>query len=157
MPTWTDNRLDRLKTLWREGVSASAIARDLGPGVSRNAVLGKVHRMGLSASRASPPAPISRTAPPRVDTGPRRPRPAPSKGRRSPENDLSQTPDVGGRTILSVRRGECRWPFGDPEKRGFSLCGEPVGRGAFCAAHAAIAYRAAPVSAESLMNLAGVA
>ena len=49
---WSEDRVEQLKTLWTEGLSASQIARALG-GVTRNAVIGKVHRLGL-AGRASP-------------------------------------------------------------------------------------------------------
>ena len=49
---WSDDRVEQLKTLWTEGLSASQIARALG-GVTRNAVIGKVHRLGL-AGRAGP-------------------------------------------------------------------------------------------------------
>jgi len=45
--SWTDERVERLKELWAEGMSASQIAKVLG-GVTRNAVIGKVHRLGLS-------------------------------------------------------------------------------------------------------------
>ena len=50
--SWTDERIDRLKTMWEKGMTASQIAEDLG-GVSRNAVIGKAHRLGLQ-SRPSP-------------------------------------------------------------------------------------------------------
>ena len=49
---WTDERIDRLKSLWSQGMTASQIADELG-GVSRNAVIGKAHRLGLEA-RPSP-------------------------------------------------------------------------------------------------------
>lgn len=52
--SWTDERVERLSTMWLEGRSASQIAAELGEGVSRNAVIGKVHRLGLSG-RAVPP------------------------------------------------------------------------------------------------------
>ncbi len=52
--SWTDDRVETLKTMWGEGHSASQIAKELG-GVTRNAVIGKVHRLGLS-NRASEPA-----------------------------------------------------------------------------------------------------
>jgi len=52
---WTDERIDRLKTMWEKGLTASQIAEDLG-GVSRNAVIGKAHRLGLQ-SRPSPVKP----------------------------------------------------------------------------------------------------
>jgi GcrA cell cycle regulator len=50
--SWTDERIDRLKTMWENGLTASQIADELG-GVSRNAVIGKAHRLGLK-SRPSP-------------------------------------------------------------------------------------------------------
>ncbi|MBU2135314.1 MAG: GcrA cell cycle regulator, partial [Alphaproteobacteria bacterium] len=52
---WTDERVDTLKKLWQDGLSASQIAKQLG-GVTRNAVIGKVHRLGLSG-RAIPSKP----------------------------------------------------------------------------------------------------
>ncbi len=53
--SWTDERIDRLKELWTQGMTASQIADELG-GVSRNAVIGKAHRLGLQ-SRPSPVKP----------------------------------------------------------------------------------------------------
>jgi GcrA cell cycle regulator len=53
--SWTDERIDRLKAMWTEGATASQIADELG-GVSRNAVIGKAHRLGLDA-RPSPVKP----------------------------------------------------------------------------------------------------
>ena len=44
---WTEDRVEKLKSMWTEGNSASQIAKELG-GVTRNAVIGKVHRLGLS-------------------------------------------------------------------------------------------------------------
>ena len=57
--SWTDERVETLKTMWGDGKSASQIAKELG-GVTRNAVIGKVHRLGLS-NRAGGSAPESRT------------------------------------------------------------------------------------------------
>ncbi|MDT9599854.1 GcrA family cell cycle regulator [Sphingosinicella rhizophila] len=67
--SWTDERIDQLKQLWSKGMTASQIAEELG-GVSRNAVIGKAHRLGLQ-SRPSPvkpnePAPAAKAAPPAV-------------------------------------------------------------------------------------------
>ncbi|TYO91210.1 GcrA family cell cycle regulator [Oceanicella actignis] len=53
--SWTDERVEALKTMWAEGKSASQIAKALG-GVTRNAVIGKVHRLGLSNRAAAKPA-----------------------------------------------------------------------------------------------------
>src|SRR5258708_28292459 len=53
--TWTDDRVEQLKKLWESGLSASQIAAELG-NVTRNAVIGKVHRLGLSGRAKSPPS-----------------------------------------------------------------------------------------------------
>lgn len=88
--SWTDERVELLKKMWGEGQSASQIAKELG-GVTRNAVIGKVHRLGLSnrATSASPaksepkekpaPAPKAEAKPkPAPKTEPARPAPAPA-------------------------------------------------------------------------------
>ena len=64
--SWTDERVETLKRMWAEGQSASQIAKELG-GVTRNAVIGKVHRLGLSnrndeAPEAAAPAPEAKPA-----------------------------------------------------------------------------------------------
>lgn len=51
--SWTDERIDQLRTMWDKGMSASQIAEQLGGGITRNAVIGKAHRLGLN-SRPSP-------------------------------------------------------------------------------------------------------
>jgi len=66
-------------------------------------------------------------------------------------------PSHGTATILSVRRQDCRWPYGDPGDSAFALCGRRIARGAFCAAHAEIGYRLLRQDAEGLMALAGLA
>ncbi len=58
--SWTDERIDQLKTMWEKGMTASQIAEELG-GVSRNAVIGKAHRLGLQ----SRPSPVKATETPR--------------------------------------------------------------------------------------------
>jgi GcrA cell cycle regulator len=82
--SWTDERIDRLKTMWEKGMTASQIAEDLG-GVSRNAVIGKAHRLGLQ-SRPSPvkaneptatPTPKAPPAPRTVSASPPPPPPPP--------------------------------------------------------------------------------
>jgi GcrA cell cycle regulator len=54
--SWTDERVDLLSRLWLEGRSASQIATALGAGLTRNAVIGKVHRLGLAGRIKAPPA-----------------------------------------------------------------------------------------------------
>lgn len=57
--SWTDERIEHLKKLWTDGLSASQIASELG-GVTRNAVIGKVHRLGLSGRAKTSSAPANR-------------------------------------------------------------------------------------------------
>ena len=76
---WTDERVEQLKTMWGEGMSASQIAKELG-GVTRNAVIGKVHRLGLSsrnqgkgevtADKAEVKAPEAKVPPPKAKAEP---------------------------------------------------------------------------------------
>lgn len=153
---WTQDRIDRLKTLWLEGVSAERIARDLAHGISRSAVLGKAHRLGLSSGRPT----VKASAP--VRPGPLVDRPAgvsprPQARPMHPALLRPTTTDAleaGQATLLSVRRCQCRWPLGDPLVLGFSLCGRRVSRGAYCEPHAGVAYRTRRDTPQTLERLA---
>lgn len=136
---WTDERVDQLKSLWTEGLSASQIARALG-GVTRNAVIGKVHRLGL-AGRAVP----SRVDRPRLPSAPRlhhlRPRePEPPVVEEEPIT-LEDGSFVG---VLTINDRMCRWPIGDPSADEFHFCGRnPKSGSPYCEAHARKAYQPA--------------
>src|SRR5262249_47809054 len=125
--SWTDDRVQQLKTLWAEGHSASAIADQLGH-LTRNAVIGKVHRLGLSGR--------PKTQRPRQ---PRRSR-APSTPRRraisvsrhqhvvivedtveSVLAKLCPAPELPA-TVQTLTVNTCRWPEGDPRTPGFRFC-----------------------------------
>jgi GcrA cell cycle regulator len=155
--SWTDERVELLRKLWLEGMSASRIASELGAGITRNAVIGKVHRLGVSgrSKGASNPAP----RPPRAKPSPR---PVPSR---------SQGPSVRGNTalafapellampvarqaesvivpiaervtIMDLSEGMCRWPLGDPAQPEFRFCGSKAATGAaYCAGHRRLAYQ----------------
>ncbi|MBI1200359.1 MAG: GcrA cell cycle regulator [Phenylobacterium sp.] len=146
---WTDARVELLSDLWREGLSASQIARRLG-GVTRNAVIGKVHRLGLSG-RARASTPGTRRPKVRRERRLRIIKPVPAAAFDRP---AIEPPASGGATVLSVRRGQCRWPIGEPRHDDFRLCGRAATRGAYCAAHGALAYR--PVAPDHLLRLAGL-
>ena len=157
---WNDERTAALKQMWLEGMSASQVARQLG-GVSRNAVIGKVHRLGLN-SREVPSRPRSLGGRP---AGPARarttvvqarrvtptstPRPAPV---RAPIRVFD--PDVGPTaSLLTLSPEGCRWPIGDPAEADFGFCGrERGGSGSYCEGHgqAALRRRRSPsaISAE---------
>jgi len=157
---WTPERVERLRALWREGRSAEQIARELDHGISRSAVLGKVYRLGLSEGR--PGRSVARKRP----RAPPRPQRSPSavstrsgtgvtKNAEASSGPMPERP-VDGPDILAVRRGQCRWPYGEPGAD-LVFCGRPVARGAFCAAHADIGYQAPREGSASLLALAGLA
>jgi GcrA cell cycle regulator len=148
---WTDERVEVLKKLWLDGLSASQIAKQLG-GVTRNAVIGKVHRLGLSG-RAAPSQP---TRP--VFKAPRPARPAaaaPPAPRRVAE-PVSQPAAVavsppslpavrieepGTATVLTLGAHMCKWPIGDPSSDEFTFCGRRASEGPYCGEHARVAYQ----------------
>lgn len=151
--TWTHRRIERLRRLWTEGRTASEIARILAGGITRNAVLGKIHRLGLAGRGLSPRGRLARpegSAGGCRRNGPAQARVTASRGETLPDERLTRErrtgetlagePRTGLETILSISRG-CRWPMGDPQHDGFRLCGRPVARGAYCAAHALCAYQ----------------
>ena len=149
---WTEDRVGALKKLWLEGQSASQIAKQLGGGVTRNAVIGKVHRLGLSG-RAAPSQPA------RTTFRPARPRPAqapvmaqPSAPRRieaaQPRpavpvvHEPAPAPDLPGTaTVLTLGAHMCKWPIGDPSSTEFSFCGRRASEGVYCVEHARVAYQ----------------
>ena len=150
---WTEDRVGALKKLWLEGQSASQIAKQLGGGVTRNAVIGKVHRLGLSG-RAAPSQPA------RATFRPARPRPtqptqAPSAPRRieavqpRPTAPVAPTPverapeQPGTATVLTLGAHMCKWPIGDPSSRELSFCGRRASEGVYCVEHAQVAYQPA--------------
>ena len=134
---WSEDRVEQLKTLWTEGLSASQIARALG-GVTRNAVIGKVHRLGL-AGRASP----SRSERPRLPVAHK----TPTVRAHEPaapvvEEDPVTLADGSHATVLTISDRMCRWPIGDPAATEFHFCGRsPKAGSPYCEAHARKAYQ----------------
>ncbi len=97
--SWTDERIERLTKMWEGGSTASQIAEELG-GVSRNAVIGKAHRLGLKA-RPSPvkpnekPEPAARVAKPAAEAPPRAAQPAaPRPAAPAPAQSPAVTPSI---------------------------------------------------------------
>src|SRR5450755_157735 len=104
--TWTDERVELLKKLWADGLSASRIAAELG-GVSRNSVIGKVHRLGLSGRGKTALAPLQVFE---TDL--------------EPEPVIENIIPMGQRcSILELNESTCRWPIGDPSTVDFFFCG----------------------------------
>jgi GcrA cell cycle regulator len=138
---WTDERVELLKKLWLDGLSASQIAKQLG-GVTRNAVIGKVHRLGLSG-RAAPSQPARPAF-----KAPRPPRPAHTPAPRRVEAPQAAQPapvfyveEPGSATVLTLGAHMCKWPIGDPATDAFTFCGRRAGDGPYCIEHARMAYQ----------------
>jgi len=135
---WSDDRVTTLKSLWRDGQSASQIARALG-GVTRNAAIGKIHRLGLSGRPApSRPARTGGPRPPRPVAIPRR------QARPLPRAVVAPVapPEEPGLVVTMAALGAhvCRWPIGDPKAADFSFCGR-LANGPYCPAHQGQAFR----------------
>ena len=107
---WTQQRIEALSTLWSDGLSTAEIGRRLG--ITKNAVVGKAHRLSLS------------------------PRPSPVKASSIPRLKLKPAARV-----VEMSGPSCSWPSGHPGEKGFHFCGARAMSGKpYCAEHAAVAY-----------------
>jgi GcrA cell cycle regulator len=153
--TWSDDRVEQLKKLWEAGLSASQIAAELG-NVTRNAVIGKVHRLGLSGRAKSPSsaAPRQRKARPAQQMM-RVSRPV-SRGNTALAHafEVEMEPDpiafdnvvpMSQRlSLLELNEATCHWPVGDPSSPEFFFCGGKALSGLpYCAHHSRVAYQPA--------------
>ena len=147
---WSTAAVAMMRELWAEGLTASVIAVRLGRGVTRNAVLGKVHRLKLTASPVKP----------RTIARPRKPRqPQPGQIRFRQKPKVTVTPLVklqmmkarpeghlepaasGHVSIVQLSAKTCRWPIGDPAHPAFCYCGGlPKDGTPYCEFHADKAY-----------------
>jgi len=153
---WNDERVELLKKLWAEGLSAAQIAGRLG-GVTRNAVIGKVHRLGLSGrattSRMKNPRPRLRAA----AANAKRPgksrfgsigNPAlrslyhPEAEAYTPPAEELVIPLAERKSIQTLTECSCRWPIGDPQLADFHFCGKDKVAGLpYCEFHARRAFQ----------------
>ncbi len=152
--SWTDDRVELLKKLWTEGLSASQIAGRLG-GVSRNAVIGKVHRLGL-AGRATTSRNKPARARPRISTMKRATRPRmaqlgnpalralyqPEGDRYVPPPEEINIPPEERVKLVDLTECSCRWPIGDPQTQEFGFCtNKKVAGLPYCEVHARRAFQ----------------
>ncbi|MCZ2203425.1 GcrA family cell cycle regulator [Bartonella sp. A05] len=176
--SWTDERVELLKKFWSEGLSASQIAAQLG-GVSRNAVIGKVHRLKLPG-RGKTTQVVSRTQKILSGVSSTVPRTRRSVPPVLPENALSTSSEdmalkidfiaeevvesdvpVQSNVVMPVSRHlnllqlsehTCRWPVGDPLLSDFHFCGADSGESnPYCAFHAKLAFQ--PFSERRRMRI----
>ncbi len=151
--SWTDERIATLKNGWENGKSASQIAEELGEGVTRNAVIGKAHRLGLAA-RPSPvkagddegaattsptavaPVPAAAAHPAHPAAAPVAAKPAAKRSARGPGKPQRTT-------LLDLNEKVCKWPIGHPGEPDFHFCGKGAQPGfPYCNEHCLIAYQA---------------
>ena len=155
--SWTDERIAQLKKMWKEGKSAADIAKFLGKGVTRNAVIGKAHRMGLSGR----PSPIKKpaAAAPKKEAAKKPVKEVAKKTvipvvtgvknnplvreATEPRKFVKETPPVGGGVaLIDLSERMCKWPFGDPREDDFTFCGRTIRPGTpYCPDHAGMAYQ----------------
>ena len=147
LPSWTPERVATLERLWTDGLSASEIAARF-PGITRNAVLGKLHRLGrLGRGRPTASAKSREVKPPRAPSVRRQ---KPPVRMRPPVAPVSAPmPSWAGEVtgVEALRSWHCRWPIGDPHDAAFTFCGRRVAARPYCGEHRAVAYR--PASAPA--------
>jgi GcrA cell cycle regulator len=138
---WDDDLVERLKLLWADGVSASAIALEFGRGITRNAIIGKVHRLGFTnrverrANSMPRPARPQKFKPLRREFSDWKPFIAPAI------SDLD-IPLGQRKSFIELAPGDCRWGVGDVGSPGFFFCGAPQAPGLpYCHAHRARVQR----------------
>jgi len=145
---WTHERLELLKELWADGDTARAIATQLGPEFTRNAVIGKAHRMRLE------PRKIIEDHPQQCEPDQPAPVPTPREPRR-PSIRLrlllrTERPPGGPLTVLDLTDKTCRWPIGDVGVEGFHFCGAgPEDESPYCAPHRRTAYQSTMIMRRS--------
>lgn len=126
--SWTEERVALLKRLWGEGKTAAEIAKELGE-VTRNAVIGKAHRLKLS-TRLSPIQQNTKAV--KVD--------APKVTRKQ----IARQAEFKGKGVkmVDLEARMCRWPNGDPQDADFSFCGcDSVPGLPYCETHIKAAYQ----------------
>lgn len=160
MSEWTQERIERATRMWLDGRSAKAIAEELG-GLTRNAVIGKIDRLGLMRADRGTGAQTARTAPTppsRPTTTARPPRkpatpkaPVPKTSTAEPITvapaaipvvpAVTREPVHEPVRIMDLRDYMCRWPIGDPNSDSFRYCGRRNKPGGpYCEGHVRMAY-----------------
>lgn len=147
MSGWTDEKIEELKRLWAEGLTTGEIGKRLD--FSKNAVVGKAHRLGLE----SRPSPIKRSGE-NTNNGeseskkaktPVEKTPQPTKAKVQKEEPVKKAEPVPVKNketkLEDLTNNSCRWPIGDPKEEGFHFCGKETFNGKpYCLEHCATAY-----------------
>lgn len=130
-PKWTDETTKRLRKMWEQGKSARDIGEALG-GFTRNAVIGKANRMGLSIPKKDD------TPPPKKASKKTNPKKAGPKKATKQETNTTKAPPYMAKSCEHL----CQWPIGEPGENDFHFCHAPSESGRpYCAEHCDLAYR----------------
>jgi GcrA cell cycle regulator len=144
-PTWTDERIELLKSRFAAGLTCRQIADDIG--VSRNAVIGKLNRLNLTREKSGEEQRTERKETPkgrRRASVPRLQYQLLQKLYAEPQAAADEAPIPGEHacSLLELSEQSCRWPINTPGEKDFCFCGNPPLKGLpYCTGHTRLAYR----------------
>tara|TARA_B100001057_G_scaffold121095_1_gene119829 strand:+ start:435 stop:929 length:495 start_codon:yes stop_codon:yes gene_type:complete len=138
--SWTDVKIDKLKNLWGQGNTASQIAEIIG-GVSRNAVIGKAHRLNLSAKIKTRTATSNKD----FDSSMEGKKIKSNRGRKSKFKSLiieKNFEPENPKQLEELDENSCKWPIGHPDEKSFYFCGRNSLKDfSYCKLHLLYAYQ----------------
>ena len=138
--SWNDEKVGKLKELWGKGNTASQIAEIIG-GISRNAVIGKAHRLNLSAKIKTRAA----TSNQNFDSSMQDKNIKSKQGRKSKFQSLIIEKDFepeNPKQLEELDEGSCKWPLGHPDEKNFYFCGRSSLKDfSYCKLHLLYAYQ----------------
>ena len=138
--SWTDEKVTKLKELWGKGNTASQIAEIIG-GISRNAVIGKAHRLNLSAKIKTRTATSSKN----FDISKEENNFKSKRGRKSKFQSLIIEKDFepeNPKQLEELDENTCKWPIGHPDEKNFYFCGRSSLKDfSYCKLHLLYAYQ----------------
>ena len=138
--SWTDEKVAKLKELWGKGNTASQIAEIIG-GISRNAVIGKAHRLNLSAKIKTRTATSNKNFENSVDGNNAQYK----RGRKSKFKSLIIEKDFepeNPKQLEELDENSCKWPIGHPDEKSFYFCGRSSLKDfSYCKLHLLYAYQ----------------
>ena len=138
--SWTDEKVESLKKLWGSGKTASQIAEIIG-GISRNAVIGKAHRLNLSAKIKTRTATSNKSFESSIEENNTKSR----RGRKSKFKSLIIEKDFepeNPKQLEELDENSCKWPIGHPDEKTFYFCGRSSLKDfSYCKLHLLYAYQ----------------